>query len=581
MTDHPMDGFDSRLAGLLAGYGDEAVAGWDAATIARAAMARPAHRPVVVPGLVASRGRLVLVAAALVALAVAIALAAGARRSSAPIGDAFALPTTIAWSPDGASLAFAVDVGEAQSWGVPGRHAHAELWLAATDGGEPRRLAVLGASIGPPVIRWTPDSSGIVVNSQVAQPGEPERNVLTKIGLQGEAPRVLMDGGSAQLGLGPTSPDGRRVLVQGPGDLWVLDLVSGDSIRLTTTGATCCAGFWSPDGRWVLYSDGVGSGSVEADSTTSVTAADGSVTHVLGPCCELGWSPDGRAWFQATDGALRSARPDGTDVRIESVAGNVFDWTPNPAGDASVVQTPGGLALLRSGTAPVPLTSDPDDAALSWSPDGAWIAFDGVRDGVGGVYLVPAAGGTPHLAAQRAQAAGDAWRPGPGREQLALLRDGAVIAVGVDGSVSDLVGRSSIAATLPPAPSIDPGWIVIGPDGPDRVHYAVASSDPFVLNVDNRSDVGWTVMLDGFDVLGNDCHVVGDASATLAVFRRPASSGTPAPAFPPDVCRVGPGERARITPGIRLTASTTIRAFPDGGSYTTSYPILIDPVETP
>ena len=90
------------------------------------------------------------------------------------------------------------------------------------------------------------------------------------------------------------SPDGNRVVVRRDGDLWIYELSSGRSSRLTNDGASMMA-VWDPTGTRIAYSSSGSSGNIDA----WLTAADGSqapraLTKMGGTVHVDSWSPDGR-----------------------------------------------------------------------------------------------------------------------------------------------------------------------------------------------------------------------------------------------------------------------------------------------
>jgi hypothetical protein len=89
------------------------------------------------------------------------------------------------------------------------------------------------------------------------------------------------------------SPDGGRVLVTQNGDIWIYDLATGRSSRLTRDGSSQM-GVWDPTGSRIAYSSARG-GNLEA----WVGSADGSgepqqLTSLGGQVHVDSWSPDGR-----------------------------------------------------------------------------------------------------------------------------------------------------------------------------------------------------------------------------------------------------------------------------------------------
>src|SRR4029453_7070855 len=89
------------------------------------------------------------------------------------------------------------------------------------------------------------------------------------------------------------SPDGRRVLVTRSGDIWVYDIASGRSDRITDDG-TSQMGVWDPTGSQIAYS-AARKGNAEA----WVESSDGSgtprqLTSLGGQVHVDSWSADGR-----------------------------------------------------------------------------------------------------------------------------------------------------------------------------------------------------------------------------------------------------------------------------------------------
>jgi WD40-like Beta Propeller Repeat len=336
-------------------------------------------------------------------------------------------------------------------------------------------------------------------------------------------------------------------------DLYTLDLASLLSTRLTTSGTVCCSSSWSPDGKWIMYTDGVVDGTQSPDASTRVVADDGSSRRRLGPCCDVGWSDAGRAYFQDDVHALYSAAEDGTDVRLVPGSDIGYVWVPSPDGSAFTAETPQGMEILRPGKDLTSLTTDPADRGPVWSPDGAWIAFSGIRSGVGGVYVMPTNGGQPRLVASNANAFASPWRPGPGHAELTLIRDRAIIqADPAGGLVSDLVGRATIAGdpVEPAAGAGSSSTIVIGPSGPDRDIYHITARDFVEVRFTNRSQVSWAPY--GLSEKNNDC--------------RPSS------------CSVGPGGTLVVTPSEfapGMVVEIRIAPYP-GSNYRLGYPVIID-----
>jgi Tol biopolymer transport system component len=582
MSEYPMDRFDARLVDLMTAYGDGAVTTYDAAAIAHGAVSHQAGPRLGLALHLKPQMRVLLLLGAAALLAIMAAIVAASRHPS-PIGDSFASPTALAWSPDGSLLAFVVDVADrhgdaaadASGTGVSGaavtmsRVSHRELWVVDGNGRDPRRLARFDstATVAPPI--WARDGRSILVGVEPSASGIGHSAILA-IGLDGSAPRTLLDAGADGIGIRELSPAGDRLLYlrsdHAGTTLNVLDLASETSSRLTTSGTVCCSGSWSPDGRWVMYTDGVTGGTQGPDAATRVVAADGSSQHRLGPCCDVGWSADGpRAYFQSDGGPLYSAAEDGTDVHVAPYGDAPYGWAPSPDGSAFVAVTSRGIEIVRPGDAPTSLTTDRDDRDPTWSPEGAWIAFSGIRSGVAGLYVMPATGGDPRLVASNSFSVADPWRPGAGPPELTLIRDRAIVTVAPDGAgPRDLVGRTTMAGdpVAPPDGSALQVGIVLGPGGPDRDIYRVRVDDSLVLRIQNRSETPW-VIFGGLTEKFSYCQLVSGPAG-------------------PDPCAVAPGATINVAPpGPGPGTAVEVRVAPAGADYQTGFPVIVDLVREP
>jgi dipeptidyl aminopeptidase/acylaminoacyl peptidase len=243
------------------------------------------------------------------------------------------------------------------------------------------------------------------------------------------------------------SPDGTRVAYtvtnhDRPGrpypQLWVRDLGSGASARLSSGDAPSSDAVWSPDGRWIAYQG-------EADGKTGLVIAhpDGTATTLLAPVAgtnaplpgqgaDIAWSPDSGevAFLSATPGPETAAasgdpmvftrylwRPTAGEgiepfndnrrlhIFVVTLAGrkvrqltdgtyyeHSIDWSPDgstilfcsdrsPYADQffhynlyAVTPTTGAIRQLT--------TLETTQYAPAWSPDGRSIAFSGTTRGL-------------------------------------------------------------------------------------------------------------------------------------------------------------------------------------------------------
>lgn len=495
MTDDARDLIDERLALLLERYGDRAIASWDAAAVAGRAIGtagrsrgRDRGRPVPL--------RLVAVAAALALAAVVGALIAAGRQRS-PIGDVFAVPRSVAWSPDGGLAAFSVEVADPRAGTTDGatRPWHTELWVVDAGGGESRRLAVLPSMEAPAGLTWLPDGSGLAFALPGGDGGAGSVEVVDRAG--GE-PRTIVRTTPGATRLLAVTPDATRVVYEvldgSHRAIWSATTATGEAVLVARDA---WFGGLSPDGTRLVYD----TGDVDAadGGLTSVVGVDGSNARALAQCCALGWSADGRSVYVGPgDGYVSEFPADGGDgtgvVRLE--AGSITGWIPAPdAPGRALAATNVGLLIVGPDGSRTRLTSFGGDGAASWSPDGAWVTFTGVRDGTVGRFLVQATGGEPvplgDAPADPATPGTVAWRPGTGHAaELAWIRGRSIVTVGAGGARgADLLSAASVAGLPDPAP--EPGSrIVLGATGPDAGAYAVPAGG--LLTIENDTDSRWT-----------------------------------------------------------------------------------------
>lgn len=184
------------------------------------------------------------------------------------------------------------------------------------------------------------------------------------------------------------SPDGRNVLVRAMDafDLWTVDIVSGDSVRLTDTPTIHeHESDWSPDGSRIAYTTDCGDAWTPdgpCPSSIWTVRADGTDARRLTP--EDGFLSTGPTWA-----------PDGKHLAYAQGAADPTD----PLGDANVYR------INADGSDPRRITTFDSGFAgvLGWSPDGSTIVVAHLRlDPASGVkvpetWLVGADGSNPRI----------------------------------------------------------------------------------------------------------------------------------------------------------------------------------------
>jgi TolB protein len=196
------------------------------------------------------------------------------------------------------------------------------------------------------------------------------------------------------------TPDGAQILFwsgwSGNHDVWVMDADGSNPLQLTTKPEPDRYPHASPDGTRVAFQ--VTAGTV----ALHVIGIDGSnEVDVSGELLAEGraWAPDGQQIAFSAEGDIYVVDVDGT---------NRVQITQDPARDAGVTWSPDGSTIAfdsdRDGTTrlwtmdadgsnPTPLSAGPDDSYAEWSPDGTHVAFIRDEANVGVLMVISAAGG--------------------------------------------------------------------------------------------------------------------------------------------------------------------------------------------
>jgi serine/threonine-protein kinase len=200
------------------------------------------------------------------------------------------------------------------------------------------------------------------------------------------------------------SPDGSRIAYQSDAGIAVVPALGGQPrtvVRLeaqaaesTTSAFTRLAGFaWSPDGRRIAYSTGIGR------DVTVVPVEGGAPTHLTGvrDVHSLAWSPDG--------------------TRLAGVADNpVFVFGSVYLGNELASSI---WVIPVNGSPAIPVTADQHlNVSPQWAPDGRHLFWVSDRDGSRDVYRI------------RLDAAG---KPGGEPERLTTGSDAHTISLSPDG----------------------------------------------------------------------------------------------------------------------------------------------------
>ncbi len=251
----------------------------------------------------------------------------------------------------------------------------------------------------------------------------------------------------------PPALEGRLVYQRGEGsaaEIWLMDLASRKSVRLTDNGVLDEYPRWSPDGREIaFYSDRDGSRQIYVMDAAGRGAR--KVTGALSMNEDPAWAPDGRRlcfWGRPGKGGRE-------DLYIVGLDG---------AGQANITRSTGGTRRVPS-----------------WSPDGGRIAFTSDRFLGHQVYAIDADGGNEaRLTGSPRGACRPRWSP-DGR-RIAYSDGGYGARKNVDIWEMDPDGRNKKRLTVAPGNDYDPAY---APDGA-RIIFASDRSGRYELYVMDR-----------------------------------------------------------------------------------------------
>ncbi|MFN7993494.1 MAG: protein kinase, partial [Bryobacteraceae bacterium] len=309
-----------------------------------------------------------------------------------------------AWAPDGRSIAFEREVGKATA-----------VVLIPAIGGPEREVARLSPGVVSSRISWSPDGKWLAVADSPSA-GQPSSLFLLSP-MTGERRRLTTSDPAAAWGDGDPSfsPDGRRLAFRrsratAMGEIAVLSLTAesapqGEVMELTHENAFSGAPAWTPDGREIVFWNGI-----PDDSLWRLPSSGGAPKRleIAGVAMAPVISRDGRRlaftrplvdlniWRVHTSGPRVRAVPAPliSSSRIEANA----QYSPDGKRIAFSSDRSGSLEIWTSdsdGThaAQVTMLGKSESGTPRWSPDGTRIAFDWDIAGHWDIYTVEARGG--------------------------------------------------------------------------------------------------------------------------------------------------------------------------------------------
>jgi TolB protein len=176
-------------------------------------------------------------------------------------------------------------------------------------------------------------------------------------------------------------------------DLFLFIFEGSRLLRLTENIGNVISPSFSPDGQTILFANRAADGPTSL-WTVDVTGKNPKLLYAApADIVAADWSPDGSAiaFAMATDRPgsheIYLMNPDATNIRqltrgLEGIGGSV-DWSPDGKYLLIYAGPPGDKDIFRIDVAAQTasqLTDGGNNAAASYSPDGAWIAFNSLRN---------------------------------------------------------------------------------------------------------------------------------------------------------------------------------------------------------
>jgi dipeptidyl aminopeptidase/acylaminoacyl peptidase len=236
---------------------------------------------------------------------------------------------SIAFSPDGKQIAFLSDIEKPNQF---------QLFLAATDGGAPKRLTGLTGFLKTP--QWSPDGKQIAILFTENAPGDlsPIEPAIKELG-----------------------PVDKHVFEQ---RLSLVEANSGKMRQITPTDTYVYEYDWAPNGDRLAYtaSRGTGSNNWYLAQLFAITVPAGQISLVHKPPAQVAnpsWSPDGKQ-IAFIAGIMGDENDAGGDIyAVPASGGTPFNLTPGRK------SSPSWLQWMRNGKILFAETVD-GGTALTW-----------------------------------------------------------------------------------------------------------------------------------------------------------------------------------------------------------------------
>lgn len=240
-----------------------------------------------------------------------------------------ALVSGFSWLPGGSGFVFSTSRGSTLLY-LPTLH----LWQISIHGGEPRQLTFGDESDASPDV----DPRGRLVSSRIRISFDIWKFPVASSPAENVQRAMRISRQTAQVQTPSLSPDGRQLVylsdTGGHGNLWVLDLASGQNRQITfekDPALIMGVPVWSPDGSRIAYARQFFGQTNKAVAYWSVRPDGSENKQFLAKASWLTWSPDGR-WVYYVDMGdgpggsggriLKTSTADSTTVEVRNEVAN-------------------------------------------------------------------------------------------------------------------------------------------------------------------------------------------------------------------------------------------------------------------